>query len=1080
MHHPSDLRILHISDLHCGKEDGTHGSQWRMRRVLGTAWEKNLREIAEDGVPDIVCFTGDLAQAGKAEQYAAVTEFLDQLLACLGLSKERLFVVPGNHDVDRTVNKRQWQAMRKTAGESPTGVTALMLGKKPFGYRTAWCGKVLERQQQYRNWLASYFPERKNICQHPHLGYRMELPGWDQPIHLVGLDSAWLAGNDADKGNLFLTDEQINRNLSDSQGNPLNGIKIVMLHHPLADLADEAEARRRLAQCGVHVLLHGHVHDANLQRWKHPNHQQAALMLESVAGCLYETDRYFNCMQVLDFKLAAGQGCSLRKIWLRSWSAKRNEWFDDNSQYKNSVNGRVEFAHTPASVPAASALGHPPVPAGERELIGREQEMAQLCKALLVPPEQALPVALCCTVEGMPGVGKTHLAEAFIRLHWAAGRPAHESFVRLFLQADIEPDALSMAQQLAAHCQFSSHPEQVFTALREHLIAARCLLLIENVDSEAHALVVGALVSQIPGCPVLVTARYLGIGKTSNWRRVSVDELPPADALKLLRVEAPACRASNDELKHLAQQLGHLPLALHIAASHLEDGHSVRWFLDQLHHDMSLPTADPFDPLRHSPNATLRAKAILHGSFHLSWINWCQRYASQATMREGLALLAHGPANGCGPMLGAALAGLMPPELIEEECVTAYETLCMAAKKWSLARFEDGWISFHPLLKEWLAQQTTALQALSEERWQAWLLARLPIEANTASGQQGRAWKQLQHEGEALAEWLAHCPLPQAIALQAVSAYYAMLQGPFALWQRFATRVLAVVPADDAARSRLYWLLGQTARRAGDLDVAWQAAVDKHALALAKNNGHEAALSSGLQADILETRGELDEALRIRLEEEIPVYEKLGKVRDKAVTLGKVATILTTQGKLDEALRIRREEEIPAYEQLGEVRNRAVALGRVADILYKRGELDEALRIMREEQLPVYEQFGDVRACAVTLGKIANILARRGKLDEAIRMYREEYLPVIEKLGDANELMLGRWWLAIHLQQRTAPGDLAEARQLLNLALSTAKKLRNPTDIAAIQARLAALPPAPPAAPVTMRSGELIIYTAPS
>ena len=67
------------------------------------------------------------------------------------------------------------------------------------------------------------------------------------------------------------------------------------------------------------------------------------------------------------------------------------------------------------------------------------------------------------------------------------------------------------------------------------------------------------------------------------------------------------------------------------------------------------------------------------------------------------------------------------------------------------------------------------------------------------------------------------------------------------------------------------------------------------------------------------------------------------------------------RGELDEALRIRREEELPVYERLGDVRSRAVTLGQIADMLQARGELDEALRIRREEELPVYERLGDVR-----------------------------------------------------------------------------------------------------------------------
>ena len=92
--------------------------------------------------------------------------------------------------------------------------------------------------------------------------------------------------------------------------------------------------------------------------------------------------------------------------------------------------------------------------------------------------------------------------------------------------------------------------------------------------------------------------------------------------------------------------------------------------------------------------------------------------------------------------------------------------------------------------------------------------------------------------------------------------------------------------------------------------------------------------------------------------------------------MGQIADILQSRGDLDGALRIRREEELPVYERLGDVRSRAVTMGQIADILQSRGDLDGALRIRREEELPVYERLGDVRSRAVTMGKIADILHR--------------------------------------------------------------------------------------------------------
>ena len=190
---------------------------------------------------------------------------------------------------------------------------------------------------------------------------------------------------------------------------------------------------------------------------------------------------------------------------------------------------------------------------------------------------------------------------------------------------------------------------------------------------------------------------------------------------------------------------------------------------------------------------------------------------------------------------------------------------------------------------------------------------------------------------------------------------------------------------------------------------------------------HSRAVTMGQIADILVSRGDLNEALRIHKEEQLPVYERLGDVREGAVTIGKIADILYQRGEFDEALRIRKEEEIPVYERLGDVRSLAVTMGQIADILYRRGELDEALRIRKEEQLPVYQRLGDVRGRAVTMGKIADILASRGDLDEALRIRKEEELPVYERLGDVRSLAVTMGKIADILYRR---GELDEALRI--------------------------------------------------
>ena len=171
------------------------------------------------------------------------------------------------------------------------------------------------------------------------------------------------------------------------------------------------------------------------------------------------------------------------------------------------------------------------------------------------------------------------------------------------------------------------------------------------------------------------------------------------------------------------------------------------------------------------------------------------------------------------------------------------------------------------------------------------------------------------------------------------------------------------------------------------------------------------------QAKRLMTRGDLDQA-RFVFEQTAKQATAAGNEISAVIARGNIADILEIRGELDEALGIRQEEELPVYERLGDVRSRAITIGQIADILARRGDTDEALRLRQEEQLPVLERLGDVRAYAVAIGKIAAIFHRRGDLDKAHALLTER-LDVNRRLGDADGIANALWGLAqLELDQK--------------------------------------------------------------
>jgi len=118
------------------------------------------------------------------------------------------------------------------------------------------------------------------------------------------------------------------------------------------------------------------------------------------------------------------------------------------------------------------------------------------------------------------------------------------------------------------------------------------------------------------------------------------------------------------------------------------------------------------------------------------------------------------------------------------------------------------------------------------------------------------------------------------------------------------------------------------------------------------------------------------------LRESAGLFKEEQDERSHAVAMGQIADILQQQGETTEALRIRKEEQLPVYEKLGDVRSRAVTMGQIADILQQQGDNDEALRIHIEERLPVAQKMEDLEHIAHIRFSCARIRLGTGGLEK--------------------------------------------------------------------------------------------------
>lgn len=355
------VRILHVSDLHervvidsteperAAKIRNDQPTRYFVLEKFGETLRTFLRETE---VPiDIACFTGDIADFGLAEEYTAATTRIDALLSAANVTRDRLFMVPGNHDINRQVEAQAWKAVRKAAQGNPIGVSKWMGGQTaPRGVSLEQREAVLLRGKAFWDWVSNYGRDEllPSKSHHQRLGYCAQVKHTPFKFSVLGLDTAWLSGEEHEKGKLHLTRHQLLRVASDAQGHRLSGFRLALAHHPLGDLADGEQIRIDLGSGCADLLLYGHQHEAKALDTQDPDRECRTL----AAGSLYEGDegdKWVNAFHVLDAHLDD----QARPLWYTTtffaWTPSGQYWHRRSDLYEKAPNGRLYWV-TPLGI----------------------------------------------------------------------------------------------------------------------------------------------------------------------------------------------------------------------------------------------------------------------------------------------------------------------------------------------------------------------------------------------------------------------------------------------------------------------------------------------------------------------------------------------------------------------------------------------------------------------------------------------------------------------------------------------------------------------------------------------------------
>jgi tetratricopeptide (TPR) repeat protein len=559
----TDLTWLHLSDWHQQNE------RFDRKVVCDALIEdiENRRRIHKDlETIDFIVLSGDVAFSGKKEEYQkAVQHLIEPILKATSLDESQLFIVPGNHDLDKSDKELLVPA------------------------------KYLDKNDDIKEWLTN--EKRRKLMLPPFEAYEefvkpyakgtlsayassYEFKHHDKTIMLMGFNSALICGRgDSDYGKLIIGEPQVYKTLENAKS---ADIRIAVMHHPFEYLteADRTTVESRLKK-DSHFILFGHQHRGTVAIHRSP--EGDCILIP--AGAIYKNriakdSRYINSYNFVHLDFENNQGTAYLRQWSEDdkvWSFHKREAHLDGTykfQLPKDLCTRKEEPKDLLSTPITSDFSDAdfnldnPVfnlqyRAKEDGMVGREDALKRVREQLLEGKRTA--IGHTAAFLGLGGLGKTQLAVEYahrFREQYPKG------VIWLTADQDIDAQLIQVAKQAKWISHKSEHSDILNVALRRLKTKSDCLIIFDNVEKYQDI---------EPYLPVATAEPHLLLTSRAPQKGfipIPIELLNEEQSLQLLLKES--CRdldsfseAEKKAAHEIAKALAGLPLAIEIAGAYL-------------------------------------------------------------------------------------------------------------------------------------------------------------------------------------------------------------------------------------------------------------------------------------------------------------------------------------------------------------------------------------------------------------------------------------------------------------------------------------------------------------------------------
>jgi predicted MPP superfamily phosphohydrolase len=664
------LSILHLADFHFQSPPPLQ--QVRLLEGLLTDLEKLNTEI------NMVAIAGDLTFSGRSAEFDEAKKFLDNLLATLKLGKDRLFIVPGNHDANRN-NDKYFLYVRQVI-DSVDDIEELVSNTEIM--RGLW-----ERFYSYRSFIHNYFDATIS----DYSNYIVSTFQHDDiNIAVIGLNSALLAGiKSGDKGNLVLGQAKMQEALDKTSNVEF---RIVVNHFPFIWLKEfDRMPVESILKYNCHLILNGHPHD----RIDTINMLQNEAIELFGGGSAVEGNFNYNVIK-LDF--SENQGTVIN----REYTSKSKKW---GVRLLNTQRDQSGVVFPLSSLPPIKELPAPAKIKSQHRMpvhnlpnrpysafVGRDREIKNLRNLLFLGQ-----TGVSC-IAGMGGVGKSTLAlelayrlvnnynllskeEQFDAIVWISARPSILTTRGILpcttvydnLEDIVNTIILTFDQSSLLRESKATREKLIYNLLR----SKKTLIILDNIESFKDETVWSFLRDLPSSTKALVTSRHL----TDVGSQLKLSALSRSEGLQLIKFRCAEknVQVNEEESNKIANLAYGVPLVIEWITALLGFGYTLSSIEKQIINPNS-------DVLKFILN-----EAILSLSEPAKHILTILAYCEGPVGREFLALV----------------AGYQDDEITRDGAIAELEKL-------SLVNVHDELFSILPMIKVYVQQELRPNEVLQK------------------------------------------------------------------------------------------------------------------------------------------------------------------------------------------------------------------------------------------------------------------------------------------------------------------------------------------------------------------------------